>query len=40
MNKKARDEGVDWAGVDWIDMVQGRDKWRALANSVVKLRVP
>jgi hypothetical protein len=26
--------------VDWIDMAQDRDQWRALVNTVLKLRVP
>jgi hypothetical protein len=32
--------GIGWDGVDWIDMAQGRDQWRALVNTVVNLRVP
>jgi hypothetical protein len=24
----------------WIDLAQGRDQWRALANTVMKLQVP
>jgi hypothetical protein len=27
-------------GVDWIDMAQDRDQWRALVNTVLNLRVP
>jgi hypothetical protein len=27
-------------GVNWIDMAQDRDQWRALVNTVLKLRVP
>jgi hypothetical protein len=27
-------------GVNWIDMVQDTDQWRALVNTVLKLRVP
>jgi hypothetical protein len=27
-------------GVDWIVLVQDRDKWRALVNAVMSLRVP
>jgi hypothetical protein len=29
-----------WDSVDWIDVVQSRDQWRALVNTVVNLRVP
>jgi hypothetical protein len=31
---------IGLGGVDWIDMTQNRDKWRALMNSVMNLRVP
>jgi len=27
-------------GVDWIDMAEDRDRWRALVNAVMNLRVP
>jgi hypothetical protein len=27
-------------GVDWIDLAQDKDRWRALVNTVMKLRVP
>ena len=27
-------------GIDWIDVAQDRDRWRALANAVMNLRVP
>jgi hypothetical protein len=31
---------VGWGDVDWIGVVQDRDRWRALVNSVLNLRVP
>jgi hypothetical protein len=31
---------ICWGGVDWIDIAQDRDKWRALVNAVMNLRVP
>ena len=27
-------------GMDWIDLAQNRDRWRALVNAVMKLQVP
>jgi hypothetical protein len=31
---------VEWVDVDYIDLAQDRNKWRALMNSVMNLRVP
>ena len=28
------------SGMDWIDQAQHTDKWRALVNAVMKIRVP
>jgi hypothetical protein len=30
---------IGWDGVDWMDMAQDRDKWRALGNTLLNLRV-
>jgi hypothetical protein len=27
-------------GIDWIDLAQNRDQWRALVNAVMNLPVP
>jgi hypothetical protein len=29
-----------WSGVDWIDLAQDRDQWRALVNRVMNIRAP
>jgi hypothetical protein len=29
-----------WGGIDWIDLTQDRDQWRALVNTIMNLRVP
>jgi hypothetical protein len=29
-----------WDGVDWINMAQDRDQWRALLNTVMNFQVP
>jgi transposase len=31
---------IGWDGVDWIDLDQDRDQWRALVNTVMNLQVP
>jgi hypothetical protein len=31
---------LGWGDVDWIGLAQDRDRWRALVNEIMKLRVP
>jgi hypothetical protein len=31
---------IRWDGMDWIDLAQDRDQWRALVNTIMNLRVP
>jgi hypothetical protein len=31
---------VGWGDMDWIDMAQDRDRWRALVSAVMNLQVP
>jgi hypothetical protein len=32
--------GIAWGGVDWVGLAQDRDRWRALVNAEMNLRVP
>jgi hypothetical protein len=29
-----------WDGMDWINLAQDREQWRALVSTVMNLRVP
>jgi hypothetical protein len=31
---------IGWGGLDWIDLAQDRDQWKALVNTVMNLRIP
>jgi hypothetical protein len=39
-NNKIDLREIEWDGIDWIDLAQDRDKYRALVNTVMNLRVP
>jgi hypothetical protein len=30
---------IGWGGMDWIDVAQDRNQWRALMNTIMNLRV-
>jgi hypothetical protein len=30
---------IEWVGMDWIDLAQDRDQWRAVMNTVMNPRV-
>lgn len=32
--------GMEWSGMDWIDLVQDSDQWMAFVNKVMYLRAP
>jgi hypothetical protein len=39
-NIKMEVREIGMAGMDWIELAQDRDQWRALVNTVMNLRVP
>jgi hypothetical protein len=38
-NIKIHFRGIGWGGMDWIDLVQDRNQWRAIVNTVLNLQV-
>jgi hypothetical protein len=39
-NIKINLKQMGWDVMDWIHLVQDRDQWRALVNTIMNLRVP
>jgi hypothetical protein len=37
-NNKVALREIGWDGMDWIDLAQNRDQWRALVNTAMNLR--
>jgi hypothetical protein len=35
-----RDREIGWGGMDWFELAQDGDQWRALVNMVMNIQVP
>jgi hypothetical protein len=40
LDKQHKQKEIGWYGMDWIELAQDRDQWRALVKTVLNLRVP
>jgi hypothetical protein len=40
VNIKMELKEIGWCGMDWMDLAQDRDQWRAIVNTVMNLRIP
>jgi hypothetical protein len=38
-NIKVELREIEWGGMDWINLAQDRDQWRALVNTAMHLQV-
>jgi hypothetical protein len=39
-NSKMNLQEMEYGFIDWIELAQDRNRWRALVNAVMNLRVP
>jgi hypothetical protein len=39
-NIKIKLKEIEWNGVEWVSLFQDRDKWRAVLNIAINLRIP